>query len=273
MSDPFAGSRLKIKRANQHISDIDSLLKSFIDSDFYNLSVEKDVNSGENFLRVTIKIGLPADEYALIIGDALHNLRSALDFAYYESVLLCGGTPTKWTRFPIADTREQLVSRLDSALKKKQISVLVRFLVLEVIKPYQTGNVTLWTLDDWNITDKHQLLIPVLKLVIVNQISFEDEQHRPLADLRDQFFFSESGVAWLRGATGINVKVKNKGHASADILIARDILKKIQAVVPTLRGFAEEVTKTIELFESFFGDPTFLSGIEAKVRRLGIVKP
>jgi hypothetical protein len=250
MFDGFIGSRLKIKRAYKHISDINSLLRSFEDSDFYDLSVKTDAESGENFLRAVINEGLPVDEYALIIGDALHNLRSALDLVYYETVLLCGGTPSKWTRFPIRDTREELVSRLDSALKNKQISIRVHALISEVIKPYQTGNMTLWTLDDWNITDKHQLLIPVLKLVIVSQVSFEDEYQRPLPNLRDQFFFDESGFALIKGAKGINLKIKNKGHASADILLARDILKKIQAVVPTLRGIAEEVTKTVDAFES-----------------------
>jgi hypothetical protein len=272
MPDPFNSSRLKIERANKHISDIDSLLQSVINSDFYALSVEKDTDSGENLLHATINEGLPAEEYALIIGDALHNLRSALDFAYYETVILCGGTATRWTRFPIRDTREQLVSRLDSALKKKQISLLVHFLILNSVKPYQTGNWALWTLDDWNITDKHQLLIPVLKLVIVNHVSFEDEQHRLLTNLENQFFFGESGVALLKGARGLNVKVKNKGHAAADILFAHDMLKKIQAVIPTLRGIAEEVTKTIELFAGFFGDQEVFRAVEAEARRLGFTQ-
>jgi len=253
MFDGFIGSRLKIKRAYKHVSEIASLLQSLSETNFYDLTVEKDANSGENFLRANIKEGIPADEYAPILGDALHNLRSALDFIYYETVFLCGGTPTKWTRFPIRDTREELVSHLDSALKAKQISILVRSLVLDVVKPYKTGNIALWTLDDWNITDKHELLVPVFKLVIVNQVGFEDEQHRALAGLRDQFFFGESGVALLEGATGMNINVKHKGHAAIDILIARDILKKIQPVVPTLRGFAEEVTKVVNVFVEALG--------------------
>jgi hypothetical protein len=248
----FEGSRLKVERANKHISDIDSLLQAFVNSDFYNLTVEKDADSGENVLRVAINAGIPAEEYALIIGDALHNLRSALDLVYYETVILCAGTPSKWTKFFVEDTREKLKSRLDSALKKKQITKLVHSLIFDVVKPYQTGNSAIWTLDDWNITDKHQLLVPVFKLVILNQVRFEDEHHRPLPDLRDQFFFGESSIALLKGARGINVKVKDKGHASADILLAQNILKKIQTVGPTLRWIAEEVTNTINQFDALF---------------------
>jgi hypothetical protein len=266
MSEPFRESRLKIKRADKHIADINSLLQSFIDSDFYDLAIDKGADSGENFLRVAIREGLPAEDYALIIGDALHNLRSALDLAFYQSVILCGGTPTKWTRFPVADTREELKSRLNSALKEQRISRVLSNILLDVVKAYKSGNGALWTLHDWNITDKHQLLIPVLKLVILTQVSFEDEQNRPLPNLRSEFFFGEeSGFAYL-GAKGINVKVKNKGHASADILLAQDILNKIQAVVPTLRGIAEEVTKTVDLLENFFGI------VEADSKRLGITE-
>jgi hypothetical protein len=252
----FPESRLKIERAEKHISDMDSLLESFIHSNFYDLSIQRDDETGHNFLHPTINFGPPAEQYALIIGDALHNLRSALDLAYYESVILCGGVPTKWTRFPIADTRELLIStRLKPALEKKQITPLIYFMILEVIKSYQAGNPSLWTLDDWNITDKHQLLIPVLKLMIVKDVRFEDEKHRPLLNLRSKYLFGDSGDAWLMGADGMkNITVKDKGHATVDILLTRNILKKIESVIPTLRGFSEEVSKTIELFDFLFRD-------------------
>jgi hypothetical protein len=272
MSDYFFGSRLKVKRAYKHISDIDSLLQSFINSDFYDLSVQKDAHTGENLLYAAVKVSLPAEECALILGDALHNLRSALDFLYYESVLLCHGTPTNWTRFPIANSRDKLVVTVDAALEKKQITRLVRYLLLEVVKPYQAGNVALWTLHHLDMTDKHELLIPVLKLMIVNQVSLEDEQNRPLDNLPRQFLFSENSMSWLKGTKGTKVQVKSKGHAAIDVLLAKDSLKKIQPVVPTLHWIAKEVNKTIELFESFFGDTAFLAAIEDAFSRLGRIE-
>jgi hypothetical protein len=245
----FEGSRLKVERANEHISHVDSLLQGFINSDFYDLAVEKHAKSGKNFLRFTIKSALPAQRYALIIGDALHNLRSALDLAYYEAVGLCGGTPTKWTRFPIRDTRDELISRLQSAVEKKQISTIVYFLVSDVVKSYQAGNPALWMLDDLNIMDKHQLLVPVLKLMMIGNVRFEDEQQRPITG---QFMFADSMATPIEGSEGLNLTVKDKGHATAHILLGPNILKQINEVVPTLRGIAEEVTKTIELFDLLF---------------------
>jgi hypothetical protein len=260
MSNRFLGSRLKIERAKKHISNLESLLQAFVDSDFYDLSVQNNTEGGDSFLLFVLKTTLPADDYALIIGDALHNLRSALDLAYYQTVLLCDGTPSKWTRFPVRDTWEELVSRLDAALKEKQISSSIRSLMLNVIKPYKTGNEAIWLLDDLNIIDKHELLVPVLKLVIVTQVSFEDEYQRPLPHLPSQFFFGDDyGMAMLKGTKGMKVAIKNKGHAAPDILLARDILRKIQAVVPTLRGITEEVFNAIEAFDTLFDGLALMS--------------
>jgi hypothetical protein len=250
MAKLFYGSTLKIERANEHIAHLDSLLETFIHSGFYDLAVEKDTDSGKNFLRLTIKIALPAERYALIIGDALHNLRSALDLAYHEAVIMCGGEPSKWTRFPVLDTREELIStKLDPALEKKQISLTVYNLILDVIKPYKTGNPALWMLDDLNIIDKHELLIPVLQLVMVGDVRLEDEYQRPIIR---SFMFGDGSVALVKGADGLNLTVKDKGHATAHILLAQNILKQINEVVPTLRGIAVEVTNTIVQFDLIF---------------------
>src|ERR1700722_15469893 len=105
-NEMFEHARLKLRRANKHIADINSLLSTFSDSDFYRLSIENDARQGTNFLRIDIdESGFPVDDAALIIGDALHNLRSALDQLYYRVVVVhCSGVPSKWTRFPIFDS-------------------------------------------------------------------------------------------------------------------------------------------------------------------------
>jgi hypothetical protein len=138
--DYISASRLKVKRAKQHIDDINSAITGFLNSDFYAVSVDKDNEKGSNFLCIDIKpTPFPFHGAALVIGDALHNLRSALDILYYGFV----SGPTDWTTFPIRDTREELIVPLNSALEKKQITSAVYDLVLDGIKPYAIGNHTL----------------------------------------------------------------------------------------------------------------------------------
>src|ERR1700691_3072653 len=163
MGEFGSASQRKIERAEKHIGDLDALLKLTSGTRHHSLSVEQDVD-GLNWLSLQFdSAALPADDAALILGDALHNLRSALDILWHEIIWECKGSPTHFSRFLIEDTEEELITRLNCALKDKRISKGVRDFVLDTIKPYQAGNYSLWALDDLNIRDKHQLIIPVLK--------------------------------------------------------------------------------------------------------------
>ena len=81
----FAASRLKIERAKQHINDLHSRILDFADSGFYALSVDKNTKTGNYGLKIEVRKSFPND-YALIIGDAAHNLKSALDVLANEVV-------------------------------------------------------------------------------------------------------------------------------------------------------------------------------------------
>jgi hypothetical protein len=252
MAHSLDGSRLKIKRANKHIADLNSLLRVFAESDFYTLDIENDPELRTNSLRINIdESGFPVDDAALIIGDALHNLRSALDHLYYKVVIHCGGKPTQWTRFPIVDSGDYLVTRLDSALEKKQITIPVARHILDVIKPYQTGNPALWSLHQLNIRDKHEMFVPVLKLMQLSDVRLEDDKHVPLE--ATAYYFGGSGSVRLRDADDRKVAVKDKGHASATILFDVGSSFWGQAVIPSLQGISVEVAGTVEAFELLLG--------------------
>jgi uncharacterized membrane protein len=77
--------QLKIERAEKHIRDLNALLETFVNSDFYSVSVYAD--RGENYIGFEFnKFKFPLIEAALIVGDVLHNLHSALDILYYRAV-------------------------------------------------------------------------------------------------------------------------------------------------------------------------------------------
>src|SRR2546426_4961932 len=125
MKDPFRGSRLKIKRANKHLADFHDMFVTFSKSDCYAATVEEDSEKRTHSLHFVVDVqGLNAirDEATVIIGDILHNLRSALDHLWYQVILACDGKPSPWTSFPIRDTREELKAPIDGALEKEQIT-------------------------------------------------------------------------------------------------------------------------------------------------------
>ena len=73
----FKSARLKVERANKHILELNSVLQGFTNTDFYDLSTKKDPNTGHDVLQFRILKSIP-EVMAPIIGDAIHNLRSAL---------------------------------------------------------------------------------------------------------------------------------------------------------------------------------------------------
>ena len=115
----FEESCEKVKRAKKHINDLIVLREEFVSSQLYSVSVEERTWTHGwlcNELVITINpdttFGIEA---ALIIGDALHNLRSALDLLYYK-IVSATGRDTLHTRFPILDTRQKLEAFVNSAL-------------------------------------------------------------------------------------------------------------------------------------------------------------
>jgi hypothetical protein len=94
----------------------------------------------------------------LIVGDALHNLRSTLDHLAWQLVLEAGSAPTSSTSFPIFDDAAKYGRGALSKLAGMRQSAID---AIAAIKPYKGGNDTLWRLHRLNNVDKHRLVISV----------------------------------------------------------------------------------------------------------------
>ena len=246
----FPTSHKKIQRANKHIADIHEMGLAFgRHPDCYTARIDNDAESGQNFFCIEIREDLfPADEIALTAGDAMHNLRSALDLMFYQVVLNHGGAPTRWNTFPVRDTREALINHwLNSALKQKQVTPELGSFIVDVIKPYAAGNHSLWALHQMNISDKHEFFVPALKLVAIVNISLEDDTGRAIG--RSGYAMDESCRIRLTDANDRKVTIKNKGHATVSVIFGPDTLFENNPICMTLSGISEEVTRTVEAFE------------------------
>src|SRR6266550_791129 len=85
MTTPLGDSRLKIDRAKQHITEFDSRITQFLSRKPYSLVSEPHTDPGYERLVWKLHEPIPAD-LPCILGDAIHNLRSALDIAAVELV-------------------------------------------------------------------------------------------------------------------------------------------------------------------------------------------
>src|SRR6266702_6379559 len=107
MASPFYGARLKIERAKEHINDLNSRAQLFADTHPHTINLETDLDTGDKLLSIAPAEPFP-DQLVCILGDALHNLRSALDHAWCSMVV----SQTKWTRFPLRDTKQSFESAI-----------------------------------------------------------------------------------------------------------------------------------------------------------------
>lgn len=73
----FEGARLKVERADQHIHALERCLREFTENSFTTRPHASGMDITYTFLA-------PPSEVALILGDAVHNLRSALDHLTWE---------------------------------------------------------------------------------------------------------------------------------------------------------------------------------------------
>jgi len=82
----ITGSKLKLARANRHIRDLENLFETFICENPHRIEVDN------NSVSVVFDKAIPS-ESSTIIGDALHNMRSALDILVSEALRSNGNTP------------------------------------------------------------------------------------------------------------------------------------------------------------------------------------
>ena len=114
-------------------------IKWIADTDFYVLNVNRDSERRFWLSLFFDPTASPADDAAVMIGDVLHNLRSALDILWHDVIRECGGTPSRYSRFPIRNTADELKGPLNNLLEEQQIEPEVENLLLNSIKPYQAG--------------------------------------------------------------------------------------------------------------------------------------
>jgi len=161
----FREAKLKVEHANSHIRELNESIVEFANDDICRFVTEKDTDTDNYILKCKMIKSLP-EKVTLIIGDAIHNLRSALDLMAWELVELCGGKPDKDISFPIVETQMQL----EATMKNKKIKIIGTDnikLMCDVIKPYKGGNNNLFGLHRLDIADKHRTLIPTAHVGVV----------------------------------------------------------------------------------------------------------
>jgi hypothetical protein len=151
-------SRYKIARAKEHDRVLYAEIRAFLGTQPYSFIEEFDDKQFTYFATLKITQPIPQVRLALIIGDCVHNLRSALDYIAWR--LAGRNFADRSTLFPIYKTQ----IGFDTMVKRRHLDNLFHPSALDAIRdvqPYkrpQREPNQLWFLQELDARDKHKLL-------------------------------------------------------------------------------------------------------------------
>jgi hypothetical protein len=246
----FPSARLKVDRAKHHVSELQATLDRY--------SKRARIEFAQDGISATITIAPDAElACSLIIGDAVHNLRSALDHAYWELMGLDGGVQDRSTSFPI-----HRGTRIDYAGACKGIPTPRQdtkdFMCTIEAYPDGVGNV-FCRIHEIDISDKHALLVAVLGLTALRncEIIRPDGQRETWDHIGYAHeVLRDDGTATIRPFGAGRFKTEDKAEASFEVLFSEPEIVELEPVIPTLDDFIAEVTSVLNRMERFVAERT-----------------
>jgi hypothetical protein len=154
--DRLSSARAKLSRARRHFAHLSDVLRAYLEKPPYVVSSKRDPTS-RRLHYVAVHVAPTPIELPAIIGDTVHNLRSALDHLAYQLVWIgTGKPPGSHVYFPIADDSSKYPAQRDRQLRGASPDVIR---AVDALKTFRGGDDVLWRLHRLNNIDKHRVLL------------------------------------------------------------------------------------------------------------------
>jgi hypothetical protein len=166
MSNRLAGVDAKLRRADVHLADLGTAIDAFLSEDNYRFVGHQvpDPETGYEHRIISLEVDQfpPDDVWGPMIGDVVHNLRSALDHLSWEIANAESRRRSpRGIEFPIFFTHPEDDRSVRREFRRKLSHIRPEFhAVIERAQPYVTRDLhhPLWLLNQlWNV-DKHRTL-------------------------------------------------------------------------------------------------------------------
>jgi hypothetical protein len=246
----FHGARLKIERSNQHIRDIEARIVALHKTNVSRVEIHPQFGTERLVHEFTDATAF--DDLALLLGDAVHNLNSALDYVWWHTARrLIPTVVNDRTKLPVRETFKELEGWFKSPGKKHPaidtISPELSDFILNKVRPYRGGNPAIWPIHVLDNIDKHRLLITILSAGDINGIEVVDE---------DGESWQVSGIGTIQEPPYVidlnpGLHFKEQGKLSAWILVNDGKLARQLRLPLTLFNYSDLILKVVEAFETF----------------------
>lgn len=158
MAHPLDGIWLKVERSYHQLDALRTEMDRFLESHPYGVAGDFNTETRRLVAYLTIREPCPG-VWGVLIGEMVHNLRSALDHLVWQLVIQNGETPVLANQFPICSDAGMFQRALDRQ-RLVHVSQLACDLI-QSLQPYSTGegiNSPLWQLHEISNFDKHRTL-------------------------------------------------------------------------------------------------------------------
>ena len=184
---------------------------------------------------------------ALILGDAVHNMKSALDYAWLETIrCLAPHLVDHKTLFPARKNVKLLKGPLTTSTIDKTCPSLYDFMV-DCVAANPVLQSAIWTVHRLDIGDKHKLLTPVLTKANIVGIEGTNEGGEP---------WDGGGISEpqkppyvIRFKHGIHIT--NNGKLIAEIVVQDVDLEYFFPISGTISTYSNAISRVVQLFEKF----------------------
>jgi len=252
MGGDTKGVGLKLGRADKHIIDLELAMDGFRFGKEKPYSIGVKPHPVSEIQRVILFVETlkeVPDPIPLLIGDAVHNLRSALDHLAWQLVLANGEKPTRETEFPIGDPAKTYSAAFSDG-KVKGMCVGAQKLIRDM-QPCHSKDLTLWHLNTLDIADKHRLLITA-------QLESESWGVKDRSD-GVSLWFDQKTFAIVQGQEIVSLPLavyQREKHdyfqLALDIAFGQSEIVAGESVLGTLHHLAKFTASTVVKFERFF---------------------
>ena len=212
----FRDSRAKLANALKYIEEVDAGLRAYDSSG--HTSVTLDWKGGMTLTRNEIPFTVNST-----LGDAIHNMRAALDLMAAELARINGKSDSK-VYFPFSNSKDELQGQIDE--KNFDRAGEDAIALLKTFEPYKGGNERLRAIHDLDVRDKHKSIITTL--VVAKDINFSYDRTNALYQVIP--------------ASGTNY------HGFLDgPLAGKPLIKTSNELVELVDGIIETFTSMVEL--------------------------
>ena len=242
----FRDARLKVDRANKHIRDATEVVRSLVEN--YTVTVQVDSQTGyQHLVHAAPDLVNACLELSLIAGDALHNLRTALDYAWVATLKKHVSTANlDYAKFPIRDTRKELEDTLNGIHINATTQPKIFEVVMSSVQPYDGGkNGVVYTLHKIDIRDKHLLRLSIEPLAGISDIVVEKGDGETVHG----FGPTVQSVGPYVITFDRDIRVKQHGKLSINIVVEDAGIYNHVHVIDLLTKFSQVVLYYIKLLE------------------------